>query len=55
MKPNIFPQVNKAVLALQAFIKSKSAGKKLFKNESQNISIVFTLWKIPKEAQTIRM
>ncbi|XP_051927989.1 ribosomal L1 domain-containing protein 1 [Hippocampus zosterae] len=48
-------QVNKAVQALQAFLKSKSTGKKLFKNESQNISILFTLWKIPREAQTIRI
>ncbi|XP_077358848.1 ribosomal L1 domain-containing protein 1 isoform X2 [Festucalex cinctus] len=49
-------QVKKSVLALQAFIKSKSAsGKKLFKDESQMISLLFTLWKIPKEAQTIRI
>ncbi|XP_077407392.1 ribosomal L1 domain-containing protein 1 [Vanacampus margaritifer] len=49
-------QVKKSVLALQAFIKSKAAaGKKLFTDESQIISLLFTLWNIPKEAQTIRI
>ncbi|XP_061561944.1 ribosomal L1 domain-containing protein 1 isoform X2 [Phycodurus eques] len=48
-------QVKKAVLALQAYLKTKSAGKKLFKDDSQKISLLFTLWRIPKEAQTIRI
>ncbi|XP_057683005.1 ribosomal L1 domain-containing protein 1 [Corythoichthys intestinalis] len=49
-------QVKKAVLALQAFLKTQSAAsKKLFTDESQKISILFTLWKIPKCAQTIRI
>ncbi|XP_061612060.1 ribosomal L1 domain-containing protein 1 isoform X2 [Phyllopteryx taeniolatus] len=48
-------EVRKAVLALQAFLKTKSAGKKLFTDDSQKISLLFTLWRIPKEAQTIRI
>ncbi|XP_070783375.1 ribosomal L1 domain-containing protein 1 [Enoplosus armatus] len=48
-------QVKKAVQALQAFLKSKSTGDSLFLDETQQISLLFTLWKIPKEAQTIRI
>ncbi|KAM7381987.1 hypothetical protein PAMA_012721 [Pampus argenteus] len=48
-------QVKKAVQALQAFLKTKSTSQSLFLDESQQISLLFTLWKIPKEAQTIRI
>ncbi|XP_074476732.1 ribosomal L1 domain-containing protein 1 [Sebastes fasciatus] len=48
-------QVKKAVQALQAFLKSKSTGDSLFLDETQQISLLFTLWKIPKQAQTIRI
>ncbi|XP_041670978.1 ribosomal L1 domain-containing protein 1 [Cheilinus undulatus] len=48
-------QVKKAVQALQAFLKSKSTSEALFLNEAQQISLLFTFWKVPKEAQTIRI
>ncbi|KAM6964632.1 ribosomal L1 domain-containing protein 1 [Tautogolabrus adspersus] len=48
-------QVKKAVQALQAFLKTKSTPDALFLEETQQISLLFTLWKIPKEAQTIRI
>ncbi|XP_061665399.1 ribosomal L1 domain-containing protein 1 isoform X2 [Syngnathoides biaculeatus] len=48
-------QVKKAVLALQAFLKNKLTGKKLFTDESQKISLLFTLWRIPKREQTIQI
>ncbi|XP_034414427.1 ribosomal L1 domain-containing protein 1 [Cyclopterus lumpus] len=48
-------QVKKAVQALQAFLKSKSTGESLFLDETQQISLLFTLWKIPKKAHTIRI
>ncbi|XP_056153474.1 ribosomal L1 domain-containing protein 1 [Lampris incognitus] len=48
-------QVKKAVQALQAFLKSKSTPDSLFLNEAQQICLLFTLWKIPKEAQRIRI
>ncbi|XP_051274188.1 ribosomal L1 domain-containing protein 1 isoform X1 [Dicentrarchus labrax] len=48
-------QVKKAVQALQAFLKSKSTKDSLFLDETQQISLLFTLWKIPKKAQTIRI
>ncbi|CAL8381497.1 ribosomal L1 domain-containing protein 1 [Gadus morhua] len=48
-------QVKKAVLALQAFLKSKSTSEALFLNESEHISLLFTLWKIPKKARNIRV
>ncbi|XP_059892072.1 ribosomal L1 domain-containing protein 1 [Gadus macrocephalus] len=48
-------QVKKAVLALQAFLKSKSTSEALFLNESEHISLLFTLWKIPKKASNIRI
>lgn len=50
-----FCQVKKAVQALQAFLKTKSTLDSLFLDETQQISLLFTLWQIPKEAQTIRM
>ncbi|XP_071319561.1 ribosomal L1 domain-containing protein 1 isoform X2 [Trachinotus anak] len=48
-------QVKKAVQALQAFLKTKSTGDSLFLDDTQHISLLFTLWKIPKAAQTIRI
>ncbi|XP_035527156.1 ribosomal L1 domain-containing protein 1 isoform X2 [Morone saxatilis] len=48
-------QVKKAVQALQAFLKSKSTKDSLFLDETQQISLLFTLWKVPKKAQTIRI
>ncbi|XP_032430971.1 ribosomal L1 domain-containing protein 1 [Xiphophorus hellerii] len=48
-------QVKKAVQALQAFLKSKSSGDVLLLDDSQPISLLFTLWKIPRQTQTIRI
>ncbi|XP_068439534.1 ribosomal L1 domain-containing protein 1 [Clinocottus analis] len=48
-------QVKKAVQALQAFLKSKSTGDSLFLDDTRQISLLFTLWKIPKKPQTIRI
>ncbi|XP_054455062.1 ribosomal L1 domain-containing protein 1 [Anoplopoma fimbria] len=48
-------QVKKAVQALQAFLKTKSTGDSLFLDETRQISLLFTLWKIPKKPQTIRI
>uniref|UniRef100_A0A4W5JNV3 Ribosomal L1 domain-containing protein 1 n=1 Tax=Hucho hucho TaxID=62062 RepID=A0A4W5JNV3_9TELE len=58
-KPEDLPldrvQVKKAVEALQAFLKTKSTPDSLLLDESQHLSLLFTLWKIPKQAQTIRI
>lgn len=48
-------QVKKAVQALQAFLKTKSTSSSLFLDDTQQISLLFTFWKVPKEAQTIRI
>ncbi|XP_037133466.1 ribosomal L1 domain-containing protein 1 [Syngnathus acus] len=48
-------QVKKAVQALQAFLKTKSSKKKLFTDDFHKINVLFTLWKVPGEAQTIRI
>ncbi|XP_061087828.1 ribosomal L1 domain-containing protein 1 isoform X1 [Conger conger] len=48
-------QVKKAVQALQAYLKSTSTSESLLLNESQHISLLFTLWRIPKKEQTIRI
>ncbi|XP_051523735.1 ribosomal L1 domain-containing protein 1-like [Myxocyprinus asiaticus] len=48
-------QVKKAVHALQAYLKSTASSQKLFMNEGQPISLLFTLWKIPKKEQTVRI
>uniref|UniRef100_A0A8C1BFM5 Ribosomal L1 domain-containing protein 1 n=2 Tax=Cyprinus carpio TaxID=7962 RepID=A0A8C1BFM5_CYPCA len=48
-------QVNKAVQALQAYLKSSSLSQKLFENDGQAISLLLTLWKIPRKEQTIRI
>lgn len=48
-------QVKQAVQALQAFLKTKSTVDSLLLDETHQISLLFTLWKIPKKAQTIRI
>ncbi|KAM6896894.1 ribosomal L1 domain-containing protein 1 [Xenentodon cancila] len=51
-------QVKKAVQALQAFLKTKASGGGgggLFPNDTQQFNLLFTLWKIPKAAQTVRI
>ncbi|XP_023251261.1 ribosomal L1 domain-containing protein 1 isoform X1 [Seriola lalandi dorsalis] len=48
-------QVKKAVQALQAFLKTKSTRDSLLLDDTQHISLLFTLWKVPKQAQTIRI
>ncbi|KAI1896039.1 hypothetical protein AGOR_G00090700 [Albula goreensis] len=49
-------QVKKAVQALQAYLKSASTkSKSLLLDESQHISLLFTLWRIPKQEITIRI
>ncbi|KAG7226531.1 hypothetical protein INR49_003853 [Caranx melampygus] len=48
-------QVKKAVQALQAFLKTKSTSDSVFLDDTQPISLLFTLWKIPRKAQTIRI
>ncbi|XP_004080172.1 ribosomal L1 domain-containing protein 1 [Oryzias latipes] len=48
-------QVKKAVQALQAFLKTQPSTNSLLLDEAQKISVQFTLWKIPKRAQTIRI
>ncbi|XP_028263831.1 ribosomal L1 domain-containing protein 1 [Parambassis ranga] len=48
-------QVKKAIQALQAFLKTKATGDSLLLDESQAISLLFTLWKVPKQPQTIRI
>uniref|UniRef100_A0A1A8DM57 Ribosomal L1 domain-containing protein 1 n=2 Tax=Nothobranchius kadleci TaxID=1051664 RepID=A0A1A8DM57_NOTKA len=49
-------QVKKAVQALQAFLKTKAAASdSLFSEETQPISLLFTLWKIPKKKQCIQI
>ncbi|MCJ8738484.1 hypothetical protein PDJAM_G00036230 [Pangasius djambal] len=47
-------QVKKAVQALQAYLKSSSC-KTLLLNETQQICLLLTFWKIPKQEQTIRI
>ncbi|CAL1604823.1 unnamed protein product [Knipowitschia caucasica] len=48
-------QVKKAVQALQAFLKTKPTTESLLLDETQQIAILFTLWKIPHTAQNIRI
>ncbi|XP_019938474.1 ribosomal L1 domain-containing protein 1 [Paralichthys olivaceus] len=48
-------QVKKAVQALQAFLQTKSTKDSLLLDDTQHISLLFTLWTIPKVAQTIRI
>uniref|UniRef100_W5KMQ7 Ribosomal L1 domain-containing protein 1 n=1 Tax=Astyanax mexicanus TaxID=7994 RepID=W5KMQ7_ASTMX len=47
-------QVKKAVQALQAYLKSTST-KNVFMDESQQICLLLTLWKVPAQDQNIRI
>uniref|UniRef100_UPI00398E7BD0 ribosomal L1 domain-containing protein 1 isoform X2 n=1 Tax=Pristiophorus japonicus TaxID=55135 RepID=UPI00398E7BD0 len=48
-------QVAKAVKALQAYVKKSGNDTKLFLNEDENIMLNITVWKIPKQEQTIKI
>lgn len=50
-------QVKKAVQALQAFMNSRTklSRQQLLSDDTQQFGLLFTLWKIPKQSQTIRM
>ncbi|XP_053699684.1 ribosomal L1 domain-containing protein 1 [Synchiropus splendidus] len=48
-------QVNKAVKALLAYLKSSPTKDSSLLEDTQPISLLFTLWKIPRQAQTIRI
>ncbi|CAG04493.1 unnamed protein product, partial [Tetraodon nigroviridis] len=49
--------VKKAVQALQAFMKSqtKSSRQPLLSDDSQQLGLLFTLWRVPRQSQTIRI
>ncbi|KPP73114.1 ribosomal L1 domain-containing protein 1-like [Scleropages formosus] len=48
-------RVKKAVQCLLAYLKSRTAGDLLLLNECQRVSLLFTLWRIPKKEKTIRV
>ncbi|NXE20458.1 RL1D1 protein, partial [Ardeotis kori] len=48
-------QVKKAVEALLAFARSKAKGNALLLNESENVHLVLTVWKVPRVAQVIKI
>ncbi|NXT32698.1 RL1D1 protein, partial [Pelecanoides urinatrix] len=48
-------QVKKAVEALLAFARSKAKGDALLLNESENVHLLVTVWKVPRVAQLIRI
>ncbi|XP_078273632.1 ribosomal L1 domain-containing protein 1 [Rhinoraja longicauda] len=48
-------QVRKAVNALIEYVKKGKNGTKLFLNEDENIMLNVTVWKIPKQEQTIKI
>lgn len=48
-------QVKKAVEALLAFARSKAKGDALLLNESENVHLLVTVWKIPRVARVIKM
>ncbi|NXH72433.1 RL1D1 protein, partial [Hydrobates tethys] len=48
-------QVKKAVEALLAFAGSKAKGDALLLNESENVHLLVTVWKVPRVAQVIRI
>ncbi|KAM7091815.1 ribosomal L1 domain-containing protein 1 [Ciconia maguari] len=48
-------QVKKAVEALLAFARSKAKGDALLLNESENVHLVVTVWKVPRVAQVIKI
>uniref|UniRef100_A0A3P9PS16 Ribosomal L1 domain-containing protein 1 n=1 Tax=Poecilia reticulata TaxID=8081 RepID=A0A3P9PS16_POERE len=51
----LLSQVKKAVQALQSFLKSKSREDVLLLDDGEPISLLFSLWKIPRQTQTIRI
>ncbi|NWQ90168.1 RL1D1 protein, partial [Burhinus bistriatus] len=48
-------QVKKAVEALLAFSRSKAKGDALLLNESENVHLLVTVWKVPRVAQIIKI
>ncbi|XP_006637385.2 ribosomal L1 domain-containing protein 1 [Lepisosteus oculatus] len=48
-------QVKKAAQALLAYLKSTPSSGSVLLDEHQHISLLFTLWKVPKKEQTIRI
>ncbi|XP_009987720.1 PREDICTED: ribosomal L1 domain-containing protein 1, partial [Tauraco erythrolophus] len=48
-------QVKKAVEALLAFARSKAKGDALLLNESENVHLLVTVWKVPRVAQVIKI
>ncbi|NXN73758.1 RL1D1 protein, partial [Himantopus himantopus] len=48
-------QVKKAVEALLAFGRSKAKGDALLLNESENVHLLVTVWKVPQVAQVIKI
>ncbi|NXW66873.1 RL1D1 protein, partial [Eurystomus gularis] len=48
-------QVKKAVQALLAFSRSKAKGGALLLNESEDVHLLVTVWKIPRVAKVIRI
>ncbi|XP_075021133.1 ribosomal L1 domain-containing protein 1 [Calonectris borealis] len=48
-------QVKKAVEALLAFARSKAKGDALLLNESENVHLLVTVWKVPRVAQLVRI
>ncbi|NXN30432.1 RL1D1 protein, partial [Nycticryphes semicollaris] len=48
-------QVKKAVEALLAFARSKAKGNALLLNESENVQLLVTVWKVPRVAQVIKI
>ncbi|XP_009698287.1 PREDICTED: ribosomal L1 domain-containing protein 1, partial [Cariama cristata] len=48
-------QVKKAVEALLAFSRSKAKGDALLLNESENVHLLVTVWKVPRVAQVIKI
>ncbi|NWU94547.1 RL1D1 protein, partial [Upupa epops] len=48
-------QVRKAVEALLAFARSKAKGNALLLNESENVHLLVTVWKVPRVSQLIRI
>ncbi|NXC38202.1 RL1D1 protein, partial [Penelope pileata] len=48
-------QVKEAVEALLAFARSKAKGDALLLNENESVHLLVTVWKIPREAQVIKI
>ncbi|NXI44948.1 RL1D1 protein, partial [Galbula dea] len=48
-------QVKKAAEALLAFARSKAKGHALLLNERESVQLMVTVWKVPREAQVIKI